>query len=50
MDKESYIAYRRMRKLKRIARQLKDDPEKAENRKKVRRAIRKIKEKFGFEW
>lgn len=40
---------RKIRKLKRIARVMKDTPDKEQDRKKIRRSIRKIKEGFGIE-
>ena len=49
MGDEYNNVYRRLKKLKRIARKMKDVPEQEQDRKKLRKSIRKIKEKLGLE-
>jgi len=49
MSEDRYEAFRKLKKLKRIKRGIANDPEKVKNYCKVKKAIRAIKETFGFE-
>jgi len=50
MSEERDEAYRKFRRLKKIVRETKDDPEKEVVHKKAAREMRKIKELFGFDY